>query len=57
MKTIEEIIIELFQGKPGVNDRKYGFKHIKEEYRWMSPGWIERLIHEENDKEVADYVS
>ena len=33
MKTVEEIIKELFQGEPGVDDRKYGFKHIKNEYR------------------------
>lgn len=29
MKTIEDVIKELFQGEPGVDDRKYGFKHIK----------------------------
>lgn len=57
MKTVEEIIKELFQGEPGVDDRKYGFKHIKKEYRWMSPGWIDRLIKEESDKEVSGYVS
>ena len=57
MKTIEEIIKELFQGEPGIDDRKYGFKHIKKEYRWMSPDWIERLVREESDKEVSEYVS
>ncbi len=25
-----------------MDDRKYGFKHIKQQYRWMSPGWIEK---------------
>lgn len=39
------------------DDRKYGFKHIKEEYRWMSPGWIDRLIKEEKDEDVAEYIS
>lgn len=57
MKTIEDVIKELFQGEPGVDDRKYGFKHIKKEYRWMSPGWIDRLVQEESDKEVSEYVS
>ena len=57
MKTVEETIRELFQGEPGVDDRKYGFKHIKKEYRWMAPDWIEKIIQEERDKEVSEYVS
>lgn len=55
--TYEELIDFLSPEGADEDGRKYGFKHIKEEYKWMSPGWIEKLIHEENDKEVADYVS
>lgn len=55
--TTEEVIKSLFQGEPGVDDRKYGFKHIQKEYRWMSPGWIDKLIQEESNQDVSDYVS
>ncbi len=37
--------------------RKYGFKHIKQQYRWMSPDWIEQLVGVEQDKEVAIHIS
>ena len=37
--------------------RKYGFKHIKQQYRWMSPDWIEQLVDVEQDKDVAMYIS
>ena len=37
--------------------RKYGFKHIKQQYRWMSPDWIEQLVGVEQDKDVAMYIS
>lgn len=37
--------------------RNYGFKHIADEYAWMTPGWIEELLKHEPDEEVRDYVS
>lgn len=39
------------------NYRNYGFKHIAEEYKWMTPGWIEELVKHEPDYEVRTYVS
>jgi hypothetical protein len=40
-----------------MDDRKYGFKHIKQQYRWMSPGWIEKIVGIEQDKDVVMYFS
>ena len=40
-----------------MDDRKYGFKHIKQQYRWMSPGWIEQLVGIEQDKDVTMFIS
>ena len=38
-------------------NRNYGFKHISEEYKWMTPGWIKELIKHEPDYEVREYVT
>ena len=40
-----------------MDDRKYGFKHIKKQYRWMSPGWIDKLVRIEHDTDVIRHVS
>ncbi len=40
-----------------MDDRKYGLKHIKQQYRWMSPDWIEQLVSVEQDEDVAMYIS
>ena len=39
------------------DDREYGFKHIKQQYRKLSLDWIEKLVRIEQDKEVAMYLS
>ena len=38
-------------------NRNYGFKHISEEYKWMTPGWIKELTKHEPDYEVREYVT
>ncbi len=40
-----------------MDDRKYGFKHIKQQYRWMSPGWIENIVGIEPDENVVMHFS
>jgi hypothetical protein len=40
-----------------MDDRNYGFKHIKKQYRWMSPGWIEKIVRIEQDSDAAMYAS
>lgn len=40
-----------------MDDRKYGFKHIKQQYRWMSPGWIENIVGIEPDENVVMHLS
>lgn len=39
------------------DDRKYGFKHIKQQYRKLSLDWIEKLVRIEQDMDVAMYFS
>ena len=38
-------------------NRNYGFKHISEEYKWMTPNWTKELAKHEPDLEVRDYVT
>ena len=38
-------------------NRNYGFKHISEEYKWMTPGWIKELTKHEPDYEVREYIT
>jgi len=38
-------------------NRNYGFKHISEEYKWITPDWIKELTKHEPDLEVRDYVT
>jgi len=40
-----------------MDDRKYGFKHIKQQYRWMSPGWIDKIVGIEPDEDVVMHFS
>ncbi|KWW29970.1 MAG: hypothetical protein AUK63_1197 [bacterium P3] len=38
-------------------NRNYGFKHISEEYKWMTHNWTKELAKHEPDLEVRDYVT
>ena len=38
-------------------NRNYGFKHISEEYKWITPDWIKELTKHEPDLEVRNYVT